>query len=142
MLLSDSHISMRPLCSDMLLWLVECIFVTCLTKCLSCLVGFQSSICSSICFSIIVSMLLFIIEGFMELWEVAWVLDLKSGTKSGVAVSELAEKYPIFLHALAVRVIGGSQSHACPCHGSDWGSRLVNCQVTSGVDHLGRLVGS
>lgn len=35
MLLSDSQISMRPICLDLLFKPVECIFVTYLKKCLS-----------------------------------------------------------------------------------------------------------
>ena len=34
------------------------------------------------------------------------------------------------------------ESHACPCQGRDLGSKTVNCQVFSGVDHLEGLVGS
>ena len=43
----------------------------------------------------------------------------KSGTSYGFVGYELAEKHSNYLNALAVRVTGGSQSHACPCHGSD-----------------------
>jgi len=49
MLLSDSEISMRPPCSDLLFKPVDCIFVACLVKCMSWLVGVQSSPCQCFC---------------------------------------------------------------------------------------------
>lgn len=66
MLLSDSQISVRPLCSDLLFKAIECIFVTCLTKCVKWLVGVKPSPCSSIFICIIFLMLLFISRSFME----------------------------------------------------------------------------
>ena len=41
MVLSNSQLSMRPLCSELLFTPVDYIFVICLMKCLSWLVGFQ-----------------------------------------------------------------------------------------------------
>ena len=68
MVLSDSQLSMIPLCLELLFTLVDYIFVICLTKCLSWLVGVHSSLCSRICVGIIVSMFLFISVNSMKFW--------------------------------------------------------------------------
>jgi len=75
MLLSDSQISMRPLCSDLLFTPVDYIFVIFLTKFLSWLVGDQLSPCSSNCISIIIPLLSFCYEG------VILVLDTDLGSR-------------------------------------------------------------
>jgi len=64
---SESQISMRPLCSALLFRPIDLIFVICLTKCLSWLVGVQSSPCQCFCKCIIVPLCKFISEGVIEL---------------------------------------------------------------------------
>ena len=82
MLLSDSQIIMRPLCSDMLFKPVDYIFVTSLTKCMSWLVGVQSRPCQCFCKCIIVLLCKLISKLVIELWAVSWALDLKKWHKS------------------------------------------------------------
>ena len=116
MLPYNSHISMILLCSNLLLWCVECIFVTCLTKCLSWLVGVQSSHWSNVCNSNLVSISFIISEAYMEFWVFAWVLALKSGTKSKVVGSELDENFHSRWHALLWEQLEGL---IC-MHGLSW----------------------
>ena len=77
MILSDSHISMRPLCSYMLFKPVDYIFVTCLTKCLSWLVGVQCRPCPCFFKCIIVILCKFISGSVIEFWAMTWDLGLK-----------------------------------------------------------------
>ena len=77
MLLSDSQMSMRPLCLYLLFSSVDYIFVICLTKCLSSLVGVQSRAGSSICICIIISLLSFCSKGVIQFWVVTWALAPK-----------------------------------------------------------------
>ena len=82
MVLSDSQLSMRTLCSEFLFTPVVYIFVTCLTKCLSWLVWVQSTFHSSIVFSTVISMLFYYYEGVMKFWAVIRALGLKKCLKS------------------------------------------------------------
>ena len=59
MFLSDSQLSMRPLCSDLLFTPVDYIFVICLTKCLSWLVVVQLSSYLSVFIYIVISLLFY-----------------------------------------------------------------------------------
>ena len=82
MLLSDSQLSMIPLCSDMLFTPVDYIFVICLTKCLSWLVGVQSRSYSSNFFLVDISLLSYYYEDVILLWAVIKPLGLKKSLKS------------------------------------------------------------
>jgi len=82
MLLIDSHLSMRPLCLDLLFTPVDYIFVICLTKCMSWLVGFKSRSNSSNCIFTVISMLSYYSEGVIQFWAVAWALGLEKWLKS------------------------------------------------------------
>ena len=62
MLPSDSQINMRTLCLNILFALVDYIFVICLIKCLSWLVGVQSIPCSSNCICIIIPFYLYVMN--------------------------------------------------------------------------------
>ncbi len=77
MLLSDSQISMTPLWSYLLFKLLDYIFVTCLTKCLSWIVAVQLSPCSSVLFYIIIPLLSFSSGSVMEFWAMTQALGLK-----------------------------------------------------------------
>ena len=112
MLLSDSKISMRPLCSDLLLKPLDYIFVTCLRKCLSWLVGVQSRPCHCFCKCIIVMLCKFISESVNEFWAVTWTLGLKKWHKSKSRRQRSKEK--------------SLEMHAYPCCGSVW-SVLDTC---------------
>jgi len=79
---SDSQISMRPLSLNMLFTLVDHIFMICLTKFMSWLVGLQLRICSSIYICIIISLLYFCYEGVIQFWAVTWALGMKRWLKS------------------------------------------------------------
>jgi len=57
MLLSDSQMSMRPLCLDLLFTPVDYIFLICLMKCLSWIVGVLSRDFLSNCICIIIPLL-------------------------------------------------------------------------------------
>ena len=81
MLLNDSQIIMRPICSDLLFKPVNYIFVTCLTKCMSWLVGVHSSPYSSACFYIVIPVSCFSSESVMEFWAVTRALGLKQMTQ-------------------------------------------------------------
>ena len=116
MLLSNSQISMRPLCSDLLFTPVDYIFVTCLTKCLSWIVGVQSRTCPCFCKCIIVMLCKFISESVVELWEMTWALGLKKWLKSRRCTHNTGQKSP--------------WTHAYPCCGCVW-SLLDACFPTS-----------
>lgn len=66
--LRDSHISMRPLYSNILFKLVDYIFVICFMKCLSWLVGVQFRPCQCFCKCIIIMLCKLICESVIELW--------------------------------------------------------------------------
>lgn len=95
MLLRYSQISMRHLCSDMLFKLIDYILVTCLTKCLSWLVGVQLSPCSTRNWIYIIFVLLsFIPEGVIDLWEVTSSLGLKKWLKFRGRRHNIGHKHP------------------------------------------------
>jgi len=81
---NKSQISMRPLCSDMLFTPVDYIFVICLMKCFSWLVGVQSRYYSSKFISIVISMLSYCSEYFIPFWVVTRALGLKMWLKCQV----------------------------------------------------------
>ena len=82
MLHSDSQISMRPLCLNLLFTYVDYIFVICLTKHMSWLVGVWLRASSSIYICIIVSLLSLYSEGAIQFWVVAWAMGLRKWLKS------------------------------------------------------------
>jgi len=73
MLLSDSQISMRPICSNMLFTPLDYIF-------LSYLVGVCLRACSRIFICIIFSLLYLYYEGVIQFFVVTWAMGLKSGS--------------------------------------------------------------
>lgn len=70
MLLSDSQMSMRPISSNLLFKPIDYIIVTCLMKCLSWLVGVESSPCLINCICIIIMLFSFSFESVIEFWAV------------------------------------------------------------------------
>ena len=118
MLLSDSQIIMRPLYSNLLFKPIDYIFATCLTKCLSWLVGVQSSPYSSNYICIIILLLPFTSKSVTELWVVTWVLGLKKWHKSWSRRHMFREKSHQTHAYLVVRAFGASQMHPCPYRGS------------------------
>ena len=82
MLHSDSQVSMSPLCLNMLFTLVDYIFMTCLTKRLSWVVGVWLRACLGIYICIIVSLLSLCSEGVIQFWVVTSALGLKKWLKS------------------------------------------------------------
>jgi len=82
MSLRDSQQSMRPLCSDLLFTPVDYIFVKCLTKCMSRIIGVQSISYSSNFIFTVISLLYYYSEGVIQFWEVNWALGLKKWLKS------------------------------------------------------------
>lgn len=113
---SESQISMRPICSDLLFTLVDYIFMTCLTKCPSWLVGVQSRSYSSNCISTIIYMLSYYYEGFIQFWEVTWALDLKMWLKSWGQWHRSEKNSPWTLACLPMRVSRGPWTLAFPQH--------------------------
>ncbi len=81
MILSNSQLSMRPLCSKLLITLVEYTFAICLMKCLSWIVGVQSRSWTSFYFSTVLSMLFYWSEEMVQFWAVTWALGLKKWLK-------------------------------------------------------------
>jgi len=81
MLLSDSQINMRSLWLDMLFTPIDYIFVTCLTKLLSWLVGVQSRPYHCFCKCIIIILCKFISKSVIEFWVVTWAQANKSNIK-------------------------------------------------------------
>ena len=69
-LFDDSHISMRSLCSDLLLRAVYFMFMMCLMKYFSSIVGVRLNPYSSVFISNLVSMLSIISISFMKFWVV------------------------------------------------------------------------
>ena len=139
MILYESQRSMRPLCLDLLLWLVDYIFVTCLIKSLSWLV--RLSTCTNDFISSLIQLLFIISESFMKLWAVAWVVALKKWHRIRGRWLKTSWKSP----TIGMSCCGSNwkASVTCMvCHGSGWGSKLVKFQVVSGVGHLEILVGS
>lgn len=82
MVLSDSQLSMRPLCSELLIAPIDYTFAICLTKCMSWLVGAQSSFWKCIFFSTVISILFYGSKEMVQFWEVTWALGLKKWLKS------------------------------------------------------------
>jgi len=82
MVLRNYQISMRLLCLNMLFTPIDCIFVICLKKLLSWLVGVRLRACSSIYFFIIVSLLSYCSENVIQFWVVTCALGLKRWLKS------------------------------------------------------------
>lgn len=82
MVLSDSQISMKSICFYLLFTPVDYIFVICLTKCLSWLVGVLLRACSTNWFCIIISLLFYYSEDVIPFWVVTWALGLKKCLKS------------------------------------------------------------
>jgi len=82
MVLSDSQISMRSLRLNMLFTPVDYIFVICLTKCLSWLVGVWLRACSTIFFCMIVSLLIYCSGDVIQFWGVTWAMGLKKWLKT------------------------------------------------------------
>jgi len=107
MILSNYQISMIPLCSDMLFKLVDYIFVICLTKCLSWLVGVKSIPCHCFFKCIIFMLCKFISESVIEFWVVTWALGLKSVSNPRDADKTRGIKFPRRMHT---HVVGESKS--------------------------------
>ena len=101
MVLSDSHISMRSICLNLLFTPIDYIFVICLMKCLSWLVGVWFRASSSIYICIIFSLLSFCFEGVIQFWAVTWDLGLKSGSNLRDADTTLGKIVHGHWHALS-----------------------------------------
>ena len=82
MLVCDSHLSTRPLCSNSLFIPIDYIFMLCLTKWFSWLVVVQPSSYSSNYFCTIISLLYFCSEDVIILWVVTLDLGVKKWLKS------------------------------------------------------------
>lgn len=92
MLLSDSQISMRPLCLNLLFTPIDCIDAKCLTECQSRLEMVRSSLGVSFWFISIVIMCLMDSGGCSKFWAVAEILGLKSALNLvdfGIGVLEI-----------------------------------------------------
>ena len=89
MVLSDSQLSLRPLCTKLLITHIDYTLAICLTKCLSRLLGIQSRSWKSIIFSTIISMLFYWYKEMVQFWVVTWALGLKSGSNPRVVVITL-----------------------------------------------------
>ena len=68
MVLSDSEISTRSLCLNMLFTPIDYMFVICLAKCMSWLIGVWLRACSTNYFFIIVSLLFYCFEDAIPFW--------------------------------------------------------------------------
>lgn len=121
MLLNDYQISMRPLCSDRLFKPVDYIFVTCLTKFLSWLVGVQSIPCSNNYICILIMLLSFSSKSVIKFWAMNWALGLKKWHKSWSHMRRSEEKIP--------------HTHAYPCHGSVW--YFLDACLSISMEHMG-----
>jgi len=142
MLLSDSEISMIPLCLNLLLTPVDYIYVICLKKCLSWLVWVQSKACSSNCICIIIPLLYLCSEGAIYFLAVTWALGLNNWLKSWGCWYK-NEKNNHWMQAY--HVVGTSKSfkmHACPYHGSVWELICLKKQWDPGVGYLRGWEGS
>jgi len=133
---------MRPICSDLLFKPVDYIFVTCLMKCMSWLVGVQSSPYSSNFICILILLLSLSSESVIEFWAMTWTLGLKSGTNPRFAGTGLRRKVPRRMHTHVVGVSGASWTHACPYQGSIQGFNGLKIQLVSRVGYLSIWDGS
>ena len=111
MLLSNSQLSMRPLCSDLLFTLVDYIFVICLTKCLSWLVRVQSRSHSSDCIYTVISLLFYCSKDVIQFWAVTWAMGSKKWLEYQGCLQNTKKIVP-------VRVFRGPWTLPCPQHES------------------------
>lgn len=139
MSLSDSQISMRPLCSDSLFSLVDYIFVIFLMKCMSWLLGVQSSFPSSDCIYTIISLLFYCFEYVIQLWVVTRALGLKKWLKSQGCWHNTVQKFPIcWIASLLDRLEVPERWHAHNMRASR-GQAVQKLSGTQGL--VGRKVG-
>ena len=118
MLLSDSQMSMRPLCLDLLLKPIDYIIVTCLMKCLSWLVGVQSSPCSTNCIYFLILLLYFSSESVIKSWEVTWAGPEKMAQILETQAQHWAKNVLERMLTHDVGVSRASWMHLCPYQGS------------------------
>ena len=133
---------MRPICLDMLFTPVDYIFVICLRKFLSWLVGVQSRACLSNFICNIISFLSFCSEGVIQFWAVTWALSLKTWIKSWGCQhnTEQASHW-----TLACHTVGASRTLStleCPYHGRVQALIGQKTQWHSGAGYLRGLDGS
>jgi len=140
MLHRESHISMRPICSDLLFTLVGWIFTKCLKKYLSWLVGVQWRSWTSMFFSTIISMLFNLFEEMVQFWAVIWALGLKKWLESRIRC-HITDKLCLWLlEDKPVRAIIGLQSHAWLVMGEILVLIHLNSRLTQGLSTWGRYV--
>ena len=99
MILTDSHISIRPICSYLLLKLVEFIHVKCLTECQSRLGMGKPSPRVSFWFISFIIMCLMDLRSYNKFWAVVKILGLKSALNFMDSSIDMVEKVPGCRHA-------------------------------------------
>ena len=118
MLHSESQISIKPLCLNMLFPHVYYIFMICFMEFLSLIVWFQSRSSSSNCIRIVTSLLSYCSEDVILFQEVTQVLGLKEWLESRGCWHNIVQNIPQTLACMPVRVSSAPSMLACPQHES------------------------